>query len=395
MRVWLLMLLSMGHAITDLVGGALPILLLELKEEFGLSYTAISLVVLTSNLSASVIQPFFGIWSDYMSIRWILPVGCFLSALGMALAGVAPVYSLILAGVALSGIGTSAYHPEASKQAFLISGERKATALSLYSVGGNVGFGLGPVFASFLLDLAGRKGMIGLLLPAFAVALMINRSLPALQRMADRNAAVPGKRMASKWQERGTGDAVFLALSLLVMIVIIRSLIHIGLTTFIPLYIVDYLKGDQSFASILLTVFLLAGAAGTIFGGPMADRWGRKRVIILSFLLIIPSLWLFLNSSGVWSILLAAWNGFMLISTFAVTVVHAQELIPGHVGLASSLILGFAAGVGALGGLLFGTAADAWGVPAVLKAISFLPVPALLLSLALPGEKKQPAGESA
>lgn len=389
MRIWLLALLSLGHAMADLVGGGLPLLLLALKDEFGLTYTALSVVVLVSNLSASVIQPLFGVWSDKHSLRWLLPAGCLLSALGMALAGVAPTFPLILVGVALNGIGASAYHPEASKQAFLISGEKKATALSIFSVGGNIGFGLGPIVAAFLLGLAGRKGMVGLLLPAAVIAFLLYWYLPALRQLAGRNTATAAAEstVSSSEEERPQG-AVALSLFLLIMIVIIRSLIHMGLTTFIPLYVVDYLKGDQTFASILLTVFLLAGAVGTLFGGPIADRWGRKKMIVLSFLLVIPSLWLFIYSSGVWSIVLAAWNGFILISTFAVTVVHAQEMIPHHVGLASGLLLGFAVGMGAVGSLLFGVAADAWGIPAVLKIISVLPVPAFLLALALPGDRK-------
>ncbi len=390
---WLLLvILSLGHLLTDLVGGALPVLLPVLREEFALSYTSLGAIVLVSNLSASVVQPLFGIWSDRRSIRWLLPVGCIVSALGMAMAGVAPTYLLILVGIALSGIGTAAYHPEASKQAFLIGGEKKATALSIYSVGGNVGFGLGPLFATFLLDLSGRKGMVGLLIPALIIALLANWSLPSLRRLADQRASIPEKTSNQGLKSELTRGVVF-SLFLLVMIVILRSFIHIGLTNFIPLYVVDHLHGDSHFAALLVSVFLLSGAVGTIFGGPIADRFGRKKVIMLSFLLIIPSLWLFLlHSSGIWSLLLAAWSGFILISTFAVTIVYAQEMLPHHVGLASGLILGFAFGVGALGGLAFGAAADAWGIPAVLKVVCLLPIPAFLLALALPDQEPRSKG---
>jgi len=143
----LLFLLSLGHLVTDMTGGAIPVLLPVIKSEFSLSYTAIGVIILVSNLISSVIQPFFGIWSDRKVILWLLPAGCLLAGVGLALVGFAPGYLLILLAVAVNGIGAAAYHPEASKQSFLISGEKKATALSIYSVGGNIGHGLGPVMS--------------------------------------------------------------------------------------------------------------------------------------------------------------------------------------------------------------------------------------------------------
>jgi FSR family fosmidomycin resistance protein-like MFS transporter len=182
---------------------------------------------------------------------------------------------------------------------------------------------------------------------------------------------------------------VLYGLFLLLMIIVLRSLVHIGLTNFIPLYVEEYLHGSKEYGGLLLTVFLLSGALGTIVGGPVADRIGRKKIMVLSFLLVVPLLWMFLFSSGIWTLLFAALSGFVLISTFSVTVVYAQELIPHNVGLASGLTLGFAFGIGAIGGLAFGAAADVWGVPAVLKAICLLPIPAILLAIALPDERKR------
>lgn len=386
MRLLFLLILSSGHLFTDVVGGALPILLPVLVDEFGLSYTAVGVVILVANLSSSVIQPLFGIWSDRTSCRWFLPAGCIISALGMALAGVAASYALILFGVFLSGIGTAAYHPEGSKQAFLIGGKQKATALSIYSIGGNIGFGLGPLTAYFLLGLAGRKGMAGLLVPAVLIALLIHWALPTIARLVDSNLLTERQSRVSDTLTNA-GRPLVVILVLLVLIVTLRSLIHIGLTNYIPLYYINYLKTDQKYASLLLTIFLMAGALGTLIGGPLADLWGRKRVMVISFLLVFPSLWFFPYSSGIWSMILAGWSGFALVSSFAVTVVYAQELLPHHVGLASGLILGFAVGMGALGGLLFGMAADAWGLLVVLKIISVLPVPALLLTLILPSDE--------
>ncbi|MGB4503772.1 MAG: MFS transporter, partial [Syntrophaceticus sp.] len=352
-RLGLLFLLSFGHLVTDMMGGALPVLLPVLKSEFSLSYTQLGVIILVSNLISSVIQPIFGIWSDRKAILWILPVGCLVAALGMALVGFAPTYYLVLIAITLNGIGSAAYHPEGSKQAFLISGERKATAMSIYSVGGNIGHGLGPIIAVLLLGLSGRKGMAWFLVIAVVTALLFNHFIPDIKRQGEQSSYVENDRDAGV-SEAAVKKGVVYGLFLLVMIVIMRSLVHIGLTNFIPLYVEEYLHGSKEYGALLLTVFLLSGAVGTIVGGPLADRIGRKKVIILSFLLVTPLLWLFLFSTGVWTLPLAALSGFVLISTFSVTVVYAQELIPHNVGLASGLTLGFAFGVGAIGGLAFG-----------------------------------------
>lgn len=382
----LLFLLSFGHLVVDMASGALPVLLPVLKSEFSLSYTAIGVIILVSNLISSVIQPVFGIWSDRRAILWLLPLGCLVSAVGMALVGFASNYYLALIAVVISGLGSAAYHPEASKQAFLVSGERKATALSIYSVGGNIGHGLGPMTAVLLLGFGGRKGMVGFLLLAFVAAYILNRFLPAIQRLAGKGIPVQVDKDPSV-SANGAKNGVFFGLFLLLMVIIMRSLVHIGLTNFIPLYVVDYLHGSEKYGGLLLTVFLLSGAVGTIFGGSAADRFGKKRVIVLSFFLATPLLWLFLFSSGTWTLLFAALSGFVLISTFSVTVVYAQEMLPNRIGLASGLTLGFAFGIGALGGLAFGAAADVWGIPFVLKVVCSLCLPALILALFLPDKR--------
>jgi FSR family fosmidomycin resistance protein-like MFS transporter len=395
-RLGLLFLLSFGHLVTDMMSGALPVLLPVLKSEFSLSYTKLGVIILISNVISSVIQPVFGIWSDRKVILWLLPTGCLVAALGMAFVGFAPSYIFVLLAVAVSGIGAAAYHPEGSKQAFLISGERKATALSIYSVGGNIGHALGPMIAIALLGFGGRQGMAWLLIIGIFAAFLLSHYLPVVQRFVVQNSNVQSKTDTSVRQNADSHvsknvikKGVLYGLFLLLMIIVLRSLVHIGLTNFIPLYVEEYLHGSKEYGGLLLTVFLLSGALGTIVGGPVADRIGRKKIMVLSFLLVVPLLWMFLFSSGIWTLLFAALSGFVLISTFSVTVVYAQELIPHNVGLASGLTLGFAFGIGAIGGLAFGAAADVWGVPAVLKAICLLPIPAILLAIALPNERKR------
>jgi FSR family fosmidomycin resistance protein-like MFS transporter len=387
LQIWLLIMLSLGHLMTDLCGGVLPILLPVLKDEFHLTYTALGVIVLLANLSSSVVQPLFGMWSDRISSRWLLPMGLLLAALGIAYVGIAPSYLLLLVGVFVSGIGTAAYHPEGSKQSFLISGAQKATAMAVYSVGGNIGFGLGPLMASLLLAVNGTKGTLWLLLPVLMVALLINYYLPTLDKLCQK-IGTANQTKAEVKARPPAGRRAWLAVTILIMIVTLRSLIHIGMSTYIPLFYVNYLHTRPALASIILTVFLMAGALGTVVGGPLADRWGRKTVLALSFLLVLPALWFFPYSRGIWSAVLAGWSGFALISTFSVTVVYAQELLPEHVGLASGLMMGFSVGLGSLGALAYGAIADAQGVLSVLKLLSLLPVPALLLTMLLPARRK-------
>lgn len=383
MQVMLLFLLSLGHLVTDLSGGTFPMLLPVLKSELHLSYTALGTLVLAGNLSSSVAQPLFGIWSDRVASRWLLPLGCSLSALGIVLAGLGSGYPLILFGVLLSGIGSAAYHPEGSKQSFLVAGSQKATALSIYSVGGNIGYGLGPAFASFLLTMAGRKGMIGLLLPALVTALLLYFFIPAMKR-AETERFSRDTELATPHAVASGGKVMWSALVLITLIVTIRSWVHVGVTTFVPLYYVNVLGQSSRFTSNLLTIFLLAGAFGTVLGRPLADRVGTKKFLYISMISTIPALACLPYAGGFWSFLLSGWSCFALISSFSTTLVYAQELMPGRVGLASGIMLGFAFGLGGLGALLLGKAADIWSVSPVLKGVPFLLLPAILLTAFLP-----------
>ena len=187
MQAFLIFLMGIGHLVTEFSGGALPMLLPALKTDFHLSYTAVSVIVQVATLSATLTQPLFGIWSDRISSRWLLSTSCFLSALGLAIVGWAGSFALILLGVLINGLGTAAFHPEASKQAFLASDQGKtALSLSIFSVGGSIGYGLGPLAATLLLASAGRRGIAALLLPAIIAALLLQFSQPALSRFNSR-----------------------------------------------------------------------------------------------------------------------------------------------------------------------------------------------------------------
>jgi len=388
LQAFLIFLMGLGHLMTEISGGALPMLFPVLKNDFHLSYTAVSVIVQVATLSATLTQPLFGIWSDRISSRWLLSTGCFLSALGLAITSWAGSFAMILLGVLINGLGTAAFHPEASKQAFLASDKGKAgLSLSIFSVGGNIGYGLGPLAATILLACAGRRGIAVLLVPVAIAALVLQFAQPALSRFNARPEAEINKgSTAADHNPRAT----WYILGLLVLFVTFRSWVNTGVTTFMPLYYVNYLHGDPTFAGIWLAIFLLAGALGTLSGAPLAERIGKKATMGLSFIGLIPAFILFPYSDGVWSLVLAGWAGFFLLSSTAIAIIYAQEVLPQQVGLAASLIMGLGVGIGSLGALLMGRIADLHGVPAALAMMAALVPPTLLVTALLPGEKRSP-----
>jgi FSR family fosmidomycin resistance protein-like MFS transporter len=389
-------LLGTGHAVTDINQGALPIILTFLQPVLMLSQLQVGMVMLSFNLSSSVIQPAFGIFSDRFRAVWLIPAGCFLSGLGMAFAGYASGYHILMMAALLSGIGIAAYHPEGSKFARLASGSRKATGMSIYSVGGNFGFAAGPVLAALFFELAGLKGTAGFFVLNGIMSLVLVFYLSKIETAENVVKEIPSTATKGQPldQHRGPGSFnVAVAVFLLVAVVVMRSWIHFGLVTFLPQYYVLHLHHSSTYAAALVTLFLFSGAIGTLIGGPAADRWGLKKVIIASMALMVPLLYFFPHSKGIWTLVVVALAGFVLISTFAVTVVFGQELLPNNTGLAAGLTMGFGIGMGGVGATLLGWIADTWGLPSIFGVMMFFPLIGLLLALFLPGKKKLAAAE--
>lgn len=384
-----LSLLGTGHAITDIGQGALPMILAYLQPVLLLSQLQVGIVMLAFTLSSSIVQPVFGVLSDRFRAVWLIPLGCLLAGLGIAVTGFSPNYAFLLVAGLISGLGVAAYHPEGSKFARFASGERKASGMSLYSVGGNLGFAAGPVLVTWFFALSGLHGTwYFLILNAFmAFLLMVNLSGISgihehqVDPVIEKGVNTSGKRKTYR-------SHIVVPVVLLVLLVVMRSWVHLGLVTYLPQYYVHYLHQSEVYAATLVSVFLFAGVLGTLAGGPAADRWGLKSVIVISMACMIPFLYLFQYISGIWLVLLVALAGFVVVSTFAVTVVLAQELLPNNVGFASGLILGFAIGLGGIGTTLLGWIADHWGLPAVFQAMVIFPVIGLLIAIFLPGRQQ-------
>ncbi len=377
LKTKILMLLSFGHMITDLNQGILPALLPFLKEAFGLSYTQIGVLVLASQISSSTLQPFIGYWSDKVPTRWLLPSGILLACLGIGLLGISPTFPLLLFAVLISGLGVAAFHPEGSKTAHYASGHRKGSSMAIFSVGGNLGMGFGPPLIMLFVALNGIRGTLWMAAIGTVVAALFWAALPMLQRECP-----PTDRRKSG--NTVTNKVSYIPIVLLVLVVTFRSWISAGLTVYIPLYYIDYLMGNPLFGNTLLTIYLISGAVGTLFGGPVADRIGPRNAILGSVVLMIPLVYMAFNAKGIWLMMTVAVAGMVLISTFAVTIVMAQLLLPNNIGVASGLMTGFGIGMGGVGLIPLGFIADTWGVPAALKAIMLLPILATLVAMQLP-----------
>jgi FSR family fosmidomycin resistance protein-like MFS transporter len=372
--------LSLGHLFTDVAQGSVPALLPFLISRDHLSYAAASALVLAATVSSSVVQPLFGHVSDRYSLPWLMPLGPALGGLGVALAGLAPNYGLTFASIVLSGLGVAAFHPEGSRFANYVSGERRASGMSLFSVGGNVGFAVGPVLMTPLLLAFGVHGTVFALIPTWAMAAVLVHELPRLRGF---RTDVVGGRVRRGRHEEAWGPFVVLA-----GVIALRSFVYFGLVTFIPLYYVAELHASKALGNGALTAMLLGGAAGTLLGGSLADRFGRRTVLTGSMLVLPLLVGGFLLSGPVVGLLFAALAGAATIATFAVTIVMGQEFLPGRLGMAAGVTIGLSIGLGGVGAPLLGLLGDAHGLKAVFEVIAGLPVLALVLVLALPSRRK-------
>ena len=371
--------LSGGHLATDLSQGALPALLPFLTERFDLSYTMVGAIVLAATISSSLIQPAFGLWSDARGALWLLPAGVVLAGVGIAFASIAPSVALVMVGVLASGVGVAAYHPEGSKFASYVSGNRRASGMSLFSVGGNVGFALGPLFASFFVITLGLglDGGAFLVLPGIAVAALLLPSLRYLATFAPEGNGQAAEA-ATPSQPRG--------LVLLLAVVGLRSVAHMGLFAFVPLYEIQ--RGNSAgYGTTLLALFLFAGAVGTLAGGPLADRYGRRAVLLGSFVVATPLIVTYVLVGGIVGAVALTLSGAAVIGTFGVSLVMSQEYMPDRVGMASGLSIGMAIGLGGVAALSLGALADGVDLETAVLATAAGPALCILLTMFLPSSR--------
>lgn len=381
--------LSVGHAVADLSQGAVPALLPFLIDQRGYSYAAASVLVLASTLSSSVIQPLFGLWSDRASLALLVPIGVLLSGLGIGLVGVAPSYELTFLAVLVSGLGVAAFHPEGSRHASRVAGARRATGMSRFAVGGNVGFALGPVITTPLVLLFGLPGTLLLVVPGLLAGAVLLRETPRMKRQTAAATALAAEANAdpesSEWGPFARLGGV----------IALRTFFYFGLSTFVPLYFIAELGASEAVGNAALSALLSAGVAGTLIGGPLADRYGRRKFLMTTTAVSAPLLLLFLASGRGPAMIFVALIGACTVASFSITVVMSQEYLPARVGLASGVSLGLAIGLGGVGASATGLIADAYGVRTAIEVLAVLPVLGVGLILTLPRHTRHERRERA
>jgi FSR family fosmidomycin resistance protein-like MFS transporter len=377
--------LAAGHLCIDLCQGAVPALLPFLIVERHLSYAAAASLVLATSLASSVIQPLFGSLADRFAAPWFMPVGLLLAGLGLAGAGVATDFWQIVLAMMISGAGVATFHPEAARWVNLVASQKRATAMSIFSVGGNLGFAIGPLLTTGLLLVFGLRGAALLLVPLVIVSLALILSFPRLLTYHQRTVKSTEKTKPAEANAWG-------AFSLLTVAIICRSIVFYGLNTFLPLYWIAVLHQSKSAGALALTMVLASGAIGTLISGHLADRYGRRVVVLAGFALLTPLLLAFvtLGAANVpLSLVLLLPIGLALFAPASVTIVMGQEYLPGYIGTASGVTLGLAVSVGGITTPLFGHIADLYGVHASLVGLIFVPLLAVGATLALPRDRRK------
>ena len=363
-----LLLLFLGHVWVDASQAILPVALVKLKELFSLSYFQVGFIMAVLNLTSSVIQPAFGYISDRFSTGWFVPVGILWTALAMGLLGWSANYPVAVLLVGLAGLGTAAFHPRAMMDVYFVSGSRLGFGAAVFTTGGNLGFALGPVVGSFLVLGFGLHATLGLLAPAVLLSLIIFFFRGDFLRPETAVAEKSSKDFIRALRKIAWGSLIAVCL-----IVTLRSWVYISFLTYLPMFF--HSQGIQlKTGSLMLTVFLVGGAVAGLYGGHLSDRFGRKRVIMVSMLIypILASLMIICKGGWIW--LLAGASGAALLASFAVTIVVAQELMPQFVGLASGLILGLGFGTGGLGTAVSGLLADTIGLYQMMWILAIVPV---------------------
>lgn len=373
----ILLALSFSHLLNDTIQSLIPALYPLLKDSYHLTFTQIGLITFAFQVTASLLQPLVGVFNDRRPRPYSLAAGMGVTLAGLVLLSQAHSFPMLLVASALVGVGSSIFHPEASRIARLASGGRHGFAQSLFQVGGNLGSSLGPLLAALIVVPRGQAHILWFSVVAllgiavlFKVGGWYRRNLSQRKNQA---AAVRATRHPSLSTRR-----IALALAVLMALIFSKYIYLTSLTSYYTFYLIDKFGLSVPQAQIHLFVFLFAVAAGTIIGGPLGDRYGRKYVIWISILGVTPFTLLLPYASAGWAAVLSVVIGVILASAFSAILVYAQELVPGRVGLIAGLFFGFAFGVAGIGSALLGKLADHTSIAYVFHLCSFLPLLGLL-----------------
>ena len=380
----ILLVISFCHLLNDTIQSLIPAIYPLLKISFHLDFGQIGLIALTLQVTASLLQPVVGLYTDHRPQPYSLAIGMGITLAGVLAFALAPTYGTILAAAALLGVGSAVFHPESSRIARMASGGKHGTAQSLFQAGGNAGSALGPLLAAFVLTKGQASVAWFSLVAILGIALLSNigewskkvRSQAALSKRVD--AAGGATAAPGHYHVVLAPKKIAFCLAILVALMFSKFFYLASLMSYYTFYLMNRFHLSVQNAQIHLFVFLGAAAAGTIIGGPVGDKIGRKYVIWVSILGVLPFTLLLPYSNLFWTTVLSVIIGLTLASAFSAILVYAQELVPGRVGAVSGLFFGFAFGMGGVGAALLGKLADLTDINFVYHVCSFLPAIGIL-----------------
>lgn len=356
--------------LNDMMQSLIPSLYPMLKESHGLDFGQIGLITLAFQLTASLLQPLIGMYTDRRAKPYSLALGMSLSVAGLALLSIADSFALLLLAAALVGMGSAVFHPESSRMARLASGGRHGFAQSIFQVGGNFGQAIGPLLAAFIVLPHGQVSVAWFMaLGVVGIALLIAVGNWFIAHGQRRNAAAAARLAPSV-----PGRRVLAILAVLLALMFSKFVYTAALSNYYTFYLISTFGTSVRDAQIYLFVYLGAFAAGTFLGGPIGDRFGRKYVIWGSILGVAPFTLTLPYANLFWTVVLTIPIGLILSSCFSAIVVYAQELLPGRVGMIAGLFFGFAFGLGGLGAAVLGEIADLTSIASVYNICSYLPL---------------------
>ena len=375
--------ISGSHMINDMMQSLILAMYPILKGEFSLSFAQVGLITLTFQLTASLLQPVVGYFTDRRPQPYSLPLGMMCTLIGLMLLAYAPRYEVVLLAAAFVGIGSSVFHPESSRIARLASGGQHGLAQSVFQVGGNTGTAVGPLLAAVVIVPFGQRSVAWFGLAALlGIVLLLQVS-----RWYATHHIAPGARKPVAAAAPYPRKVVMGAIAVLLVLIFSKYFYVAGLSSFYTFYLMERFGLTVQSAQLHLFYFLFASAVGTVAGGTVGDRFGRKPVIWFSILGVAPFALLLPHANLFWTTALTVVIGLILSSAFSAILVYAQELMPGKVGMVSGLFFGFAFGMGGLGAAVLGLLADRTSIAFVYQAIAFLPLLGVVAAL-LPKEPR-------
>ncbi len=368
-RYKVLAAISLSHFLNDLLQSLIVAIYPLLKGNYDLNFTQIGLLTLTYQTTASLLQPVVGWYTDRHPKPFSLVIGMGSTLTGLLLLSHAPTFPLLLLGAAVVGVGSSIFHPESSRVARMASGGRHGLAQSIFQVGGNGGTAMGPLLAAAIVLPYGQGSLAWfaiIALIAMAVLFRVGQWYQHQHRSQKHRAAPPDNGLSRR--------RIALTLGVLLLLITSKYFYLASLTSYYTFYLMEHFGLGVQSAQLHLFIFLFAVAAGTVLGGPIGDRIGRKQVIWFSILGVAPFTLLLPHANLLWTSVLSFIIGFILASAFSAIVVYAQELIPGKVGTVSGLFFGFAFGIAGVGAAVLGRLADHYGISYVYELCAWLPL---------------------